>query len=274
MKKSFLLLFFFLLLIYNGKAFADKLCETKKWYELYQCRNKNICEQYKPETLLYSTLSNWDYEELLVTDSYVKKSKSLKTAKEKYVDNMNNIYVCATIKIRINALEEITKTLLKINMAKEVEKIVWEKFNTMKIDAKSDFNTKKCKWINKKWTYSKITVLKQWTWEMCKYRNYLEYLRNINKDIRNLNLDKPEVSIENLIEIKNLNDRAINKEIEHIYKVFPVAFNTYSLYENNFIIHLYLQLIKADFWVLRRKLHEALWPINQVGYKIVNAMSL
>lgn len=272
MRKPLSLIFFIFLLAFFNNAFADKYCETNDLYPLYECRNENICSQYKPDSILYDTESGWDYE-LLPTDVKLR-SKMLEKAKEKYVNNMNNVYVCATIKIRINALDEITNLLLKINMAKEVEEIVWERFNTLKKEAENEFNRLKCKGANKKWTYSKITVLKQWTWEMCKYRNYLEYLRELNNYIENLKLNEPSVSIVSLVKKKNLSDEAITQEIDHIYKVFPVAFHTYSWYENNFIIHLYLQLIKADFIVLRSKLHEALWPINQVAYKILNAMSL
>jgi len=53
-----------------------------------------------------------------------------------------------------------------------------------------------------------------------------------------------------------------------------MAFNTYIDYENNYPIHILLELIKEDFIVLRRKLHEAISPINQVVYKISNAMSI
>jgi hypothetical protein len=53
-----------------------------------------------------------------------------------------------------------------------------------------------------------------------------------------------------------------------------MAFQSYIDYENNYPVHLFLEIIKEDFIVLRRKLHETLNPINQVVYKISNAMSI
>ncbi len=75
-------------------------------------------------------------------------------------------------------------------------------------------------------------------------------------------------SIVNWIQIE------IDNEIEHSYKMFPLAYHAYSEYENNYSIHVLLELIKEDYMVLRKKLYSALNPINQVVYKIANAMSL
>ena len=65
----------------------------------------------------------------------------------------------------------------------------------------------------------------------------------------------------------------IEDEIEHTYKVFPLAYSGYSDYENNFPIHFLLDIIKDDYKILRKKLYEVLMPIAQVWYKIINAMS-
>jgi len=64
----------------------------------------------------------------------------------------------------------------------------------------------------------------------------------------------------------------INDEITHTYKVFPYAYDAYTEYENNITIHFLLELIKEDYIVLREKLNKVLNPINQVVYKISNAM--
>jgi hypothetical protein len=52
-----------------------------------------------------------------------------------------------------------------------------------------------------------------------------------------------------------------------------MAFETYVDYENNYPVHVLLEIIKEDFKILRRKFHEAISPLNQVVYKISNAMS-
>jgi hypothetical protein len=63
------------------------------------------------------------------------------------------------------------------------------------------------------------------------------------------------------------------KEIKHTKRVYEVAFQTYSNYENNLIVHILLEMIENDFMQLRNKLYAAISPINQVVYKIINAMS-
>jgi len=64
----------------------------------------------------------------------------------------------------------------------------------------------------------------------------------------------------------------IQKEIENINKTFPVVYKAYSEYENNITAHVLLELLRDDYNLLREKLHKNLNPINQVVYKISNAM--
>jgi hypothetical protein len=42
----------------------------------------------------------------------------------------------------------------------------------------------------------------------------------------------------------NASKNEIAKEISHTYKVFPIAFQAYGEYENNFPIHVLLEVIK------------------------------
>ena len=64
----------------------------------------------------------------------------------------------------------------------------------------------------------------------------------------------------------------IQQEIENTIKAFPIVFKAYSEYENNLVSHILLELLREDFLVLREQLHKVLNPINQVVYKISNAM--
>ena len=64
----------------------------------------------------------------------------------------------------------------------------------------------------------------------------------------------------------------ISLEVEQAYKVFPLAYHAYGEYEDNFPVHFLLELLKEDYQELRQKLHQVLNPINQVVYKISNAM--
>lgn len=71
----------------------------------------------------------------------------------------------------------------------------------------------------------------------------------------------------------NRRKNAVAEEISHTYNVFPIAYHAYSEYENNFPIHFLLEIIRADFLLLREGLRDNLMPIAQLGLKIINAMS-
>ena len=64
----------------------------------------------------------------------------------------------------------------------------------------------------------------------------------------------------------------IDAEIENTYRTFPIAYQAYNDYENNIWSHVYLELLKEDYKTFRLGLHKTLNPINQVVYKISNAM--
>jgi hypothetical protein len=64
----------------------------------------------------------------------------------------------------------------------------------------------------------------------------------------------------------------INAQIDHSYLVFQRAYEEYAYYESNYTMHILLQLLKDEYIVVREKLHNVLTPINQVVYKIKNAM--
>jgi len=64
----------------------------------------------------------------------------------------------------------------------------------------------------------------------------------------------------------------IQTEIENTNKAFPVVFKAYSEYENNITAHVLLELLREDYNLLRENFHKSINPINQVVYKISNAM--
>ncbi|MCH2189030.1 hypothetical protein MK079_04355, partial [Candidatus Gracilibacteria bacterium] len=64
----------------------------------------------------------------------------------------------------------------------------------------------------------------------------------------------------------------IDNEIDRSYTLFDIAYTSYSDYENYFTTHLLLELIKEDMVLFRRGYHDVINPINQVIYKVSNAM--
>lgn len=251
--------------------FADENCELNEWFDLYKCRVENICEQYMSDKkAIYETE---DYEELTNSSDWFENAKTL------YRDNMNNIYKCAILQAQKNSLNLFKSKLLWIEKSWELKSRVLNKVDSRLNKIDSEFSKLWCKWIEKEDIINKDNVLAQTTYELCKHISYMEYLREYNKNVKNALWIDDSVSDDTKYPVTFIADEMkkkkteVDDEISHSYKVFPLAFNAYSEYENNYTLHIFLELIKEDFLIFRDKLHDAINPINQVVYKIANAMS-
>jgi len=194
---------------------------------------------------------------------------SFEKTKEIHRDNMNRIYKCWLISTQKKALLLIKNDLIKINISKKIEWKIDSNIEKLKEMSRS-FN---CTKTNEKDSIQKLILLKQATYQTCKYISYLEYLKEYNSNIQNT-LDPKKWHYTPLEIVQTERDKIweLDAEIKHTYKVFPLAFHAYTEYENNITTHFLLELLKDDYLALREKLHKALNPINQVVYKIVNAM--
>ena len=143
--------------------------------------------------------------------------------------------------------------------------------------------TWKCSKVNYK-EISRINILKETTYETCKFRMYMEYLKEdyYKNNIKNL-VKEPEVQNEKwkktgVYSPSGLWDKyndiltKIDAQIDHSYLVFQRAYEEYTAYESNYTMHILLQLLKDTYVVVRERLHNVLTPVNQVVYKIKNAM--
>lgn len=277
-----IIIFFTSIFLIQTQTFAEETCELKRWYDLYKCRVENICKKYiEWKKIIFQTE---DYEEANnLWNSTLWTADNIDNAKNLYRENMNNIYKCAILQSQKNSLNLFKTKLIWIEKWWELKSKmlnkVWERIN--RID--SEFSRLWCKWIEKDQIVNKNAVLSQATNELCKHVSYMEYLLEYNKNIKNAlwiddesinETDDTQYPVE-MVSQKMLEKKTkVDEEISHSYKVFPVAFNAYSEYENNYTLHIFLELIREDFLILRDKIHQALNPINQVVYKISNAMSI
>lgn len=234
----------------------------KTGYSLYKERVKNICEQYKTKKELLKIEDSFDE----ITESY-----DLDEIKNKHIKNMNNIYKCALLWVQKKSLLLIKDDLIKKNPT--LLENIWPKIDSKISKLEMTSSTLKCNNSKDKSSIIKLNVLQQSTYETCKYVTYLEYLKEYNdKLVAIMWKEKDKYSIAEVLFTQNEHMNELDNEIEHTYKVFPMAFHALTEYENNISIHFLLELIKDDYISLREKLHEALNPINQVVYKISNAM--
>ena len=193
------------------------------------------------------------------------------------------------------SLEILKNKLLKpIDKSWEItNKIEW-KINTRIKKINTNFKSLSCKEYSNEKLNHKLVVLNQTIYEMCKYTTYLEYLKEYNSNLKNIIwisedeinsiwkdwneetnelLNKKKYSLFYINKLKEQKRGEIDEEISNSFKIFSLAYHAYSEYENNFIVHVLLEIIREDFIVLRDKLNSTLSPINQVVYKIANAMS-
>lgn len=240
-------------------AFTSKIL-----YPLFRERVKCLCDWYKPENEL--KVIEDEYE--AVESIYV-----LADLKLKYKTDMNDLYKCALLSSQKKALLLIKDDLIKVNadLLDRLAPVIDEKI--MVIDL--TMSKLECKDNSEKNSILKQDVLDQTTYETCKYVNYLEYLKEHNEYVKaNVLNEDAEYSMKVLFWEKAKKINRLDKEIENTYNVFPVVFHAYTEYENNIIIHFLLDLLKEDYLVFRDKIHLVLNPLNQVIYKISNAMRL
>lgn len=258
--------------INNSFAETDlKATTTLKWYELYKDRVSNFCDKFKnPESpnqsveLIYTI--NENYPDLWDKNN----EKYIDEAVEKYKNFMDSIYTCATSVTTKRQFSLIKDELinqspkLKTNLDKELTSKIEN------LDKKIENLDWKCK-INEETNNNQIkkAVLNQTTYELCRYVYYLEYLNEQSSESLNLEENTPLIDVPNDVFIKQ---NKITNEIENAYATTSLTFQAYSDYEDNVWTHILLQLIKEDFSEYRVQLHKVLTPINQVIYKISNAM--
>ena len=180
---------------------------------------------------------------------------------------MNNIYQCAILSTQIKTINLIIQDLSGSDT--EIKKEMRSQIKKLNMSMK----TLKCNNTNTKNSIQKSKVLTQTTYQTCKYHSYLEYIRKHNRSLAQLPRIKEEqiFSIHEISEIQKEAFTEIDKEIENIYKIFPIAYQAYSEYENNILTHYMLQIIKKDYHSLRQNLHDTLNPMNQLIYKVSNA---
>jgi len=278
---TIIFLMFFNLLnlnIVKAEEWKTSLCWAKEWKDRYDCQIKNFCEVYKVKEPTHK------WEDYFESDSTWEESL-FKTAKKKYRENQNWIYACGVIKIQKNSYKLVKNKLVKIDKTWKVVSKISEKIDLKLKKLKIIWKEKDCISSENKEEenrlQTKTKLLNESAYEFCKYNFYLNFLQNHYKNINNANQEflwknkeKNSFKIWKVAKIQSKLQKDLVDEISHSERVFELAFSTYIDYENNHPVHILLELIKEDFYVLRQKLHEMISPINQVVYKISNAMSI
>lgn len=283
--KLFIILSIISLLLTSNTYWEAKTMSEKKWFDLYQERVSLFCSEYKINDNSSETIYLIDSDNQFLnldnpgtTTLWYELWKDLELAKKQYRKNMDEIYWCSTNIVYYRSLKLIKNDLITKNPKLNSRLQNKLNFKIKEIENDINQNSTKCKitW-EKNNSIIKKSVLKQTTYEFCKYSFYLEYLKEINEkiwklDSWTLNNSDNNKAISEVLKKEKTKKLQINEEIENINKIFPVAFKAYSEYENNITNHILLELLREDYNLLRESLHKTINPINQVVYKISNAM--
>lgn len=249
----------------------------------YNEDNKILKEYIKYNGLVWehtnNSLSNYSWDLFANRFLSFRNSSPFKISEQTYKTNMANIYECAISQIKI---QEIDIVINKILVEAKTTSAIIPKLERQKNALTREVN-KKCNlnvnWIDPEDKYSKNDLLKETTYEMCKYISHLSYLEwvysktPILEDI--LPKDDPRSDSYKLTDLYAVSEmqKKVNEEINHTLDVYETAFKSYADYENNYQVHIYLELIKSDLHVYRTALHDVMVPLNQLPSKIIWAMS-
>ena len=268
-------------------------CKGSTWFELYKCRVNTVCkeapynkENWNESSKIFKTIEYKTPEEYKEDpDFWVLFTSSetffpLEMAKRDYRENQNNIYKCWVLQAQEKSFNLI-KELIKIDKTWAIKDLVDVKIQSKLAQIEISIERNECS-TTKDFKPSKKQILDQSTLEMCKYVYYLDFLKDYYNDIKNIawitdedieNLKKEKVNVIDMSIKRKKVLSHIDEEIEHTYNIYSIAFNAYSEYESFLPIHIGLEIVKEDFIVYRQKLYQTINPINQVVYKIINAMS-
>jgi len=294
-KKYLKLIYILILFLIWNKLYSDDNNYSNE-YKSYISNVKTICNNalyYKdPETNI-ETQAVIISKEYLEADTYFSieflnkndldfpkddyTNIPLEAVKAQYRYNQNNIYNCWILQSQINSFK-IVKELLKLDKSWTLKDTIEKKINSVIKKRNEELKDRKCILWKSLWLFKK-KILNQTSYEYCKYNFYLEYLNEYYKNNISTNIWNSDWSKNNKTTINSINHKInslsymIQEEINHTDKMYDFAYNTYIQYENYLQIHILLELLKEDFIIFKTKLRWSLNPINQVVYKIINAMS-
>jgi len=273
MIKQYLHIILFLILLWQinisfASTYKDYIDNVTKVCNEWEYKKNKI---YK-NTHFYSSANEYSEKK---QDFFI-----FESIKNIYRDTQNSIYKCGMYQAQINAYDRVISAI-KIEKNWLLNEIMGNTINSKKsllIKKIKDNNCKIDSKVDTKETLSKHQILDQSTYELCNYIFYLDYLETwYYNDIKVLGWfdewnTKDQVEILEIINKSNIK-QSIENEKQHSYEMYNMAFNAFSQYDSFLAIHIMLEIIKQDYIVFRDTLYSEISPINQVWYKIINAMS-
>jgi len=279
MKKYLLIFSVFIFWINFLSVNADN--EDIDFKTIYEENRDKFCDvNFKIEDRILS----WEFEEYKPRKEYsetleqtINTSFIYNIISWKYKKNMNTLYNCAIIWVQINEINSFLSSSedsnFSIDKSSQLQKILSKNFEKQKSKMEKYKNDNCSDKI-----FEKIDVLIEATNYTCKYNFYMEYLKEFFKQNVVESINKIEWSNDSTTSLLAWNavswlTNIINDELNHTNKIFLTIFQAYSEFESNYKIHFRLNILKEMMKIYKKNLELAVYPINQVIYKVMNATS-
>lgn len=209
--------------------------------------------------------------------------KSLEIARIQYRSAMNNIFACAIIDARTEIIVDLQKkiaqtfpwknTEIKNQLEKEEKKLRATR-NELPCKTRESTST----------TQTEMLLANTITRQYCHYHTYLQYLEdNVTKSNDQVarveqwvgagNSDNLPTTSEGWIQVYNLHNGQLQRELERSTRSLPLALRTFQEMKRTYAIHVMLTIIYDDYILLRDNLNRYLNTTSQIFEKVNNAMT-
>lgn len=306
-KLTFLLTFFALFFINISSWNATTTKESCPWVEVEWKYWNIVCLYVHQACMWWATIDTGhnsfvkyfdDQNQLtkkkeiyLSPETYFKQENNVSTpiyeAEKVYKENMSDIYSCA-MNASIESAVWFEKVLLKNEKTPLVKRAI-ERW----LDSFPNYdNNENCREFDQeKFNELQEIILNEAVYEICKYTSYLDVLNNVyledanilkniktsdaitKKDASYMKQEEvDQVQLSSIISIQKELQETIEKDMEKAFNVHKLSYTRFNDFLNNLILHMWLEWLRIRIDLFREYLYKVLWPMNQLPWKIINAM--
>ena len=274
-------------------------------YELYKERVTEYCSVYKENDDTSETIYLIDEGDIYpdLSESWSQDKDYVAEAKLIFHENMDWIYGCATNLVHLRELESQKEILLNESehVKAELSTDIEQRINDLNQKISQEYQ--KCKTSSEnKDSILRKSVLKQVTYETCRYRFYVEYMKDYadviiqyakadqerilahEEEVKNYSFfwlvahaatnsssSWDNVSIMEIIEKQQEKRFEIMQLTNELDQVYPYAFKSYWDYEWFFKTHLWLDLMVTPAKLNRDHLYPHLYASETLVWEAHNA---
>lgn len=250
------------------------------WWTTIDTGENNFVNYFDKESQLTRSKAVYKSPEFYFKDSKWYALSPIREIEIVYKENMADIYSCA-----MNTVSKASKDFEKVFLENEKVPVVKTTINRW-LDWIPDYDQNdNCRKIEKE-DYNNLQqiLLKESTYEICKYTAYmnalddvfyedyrLSFLENLENDTE-VN-EEQETRITESIRLTREQITELIKERKEInFEIHSLSYLRFNDFFNNLTLHMAMEWLRIRVDIYREYLYKTLWPLNQLPWKIINAM--